>query len=102
MKAQIAPRARREILSAVAWIADENPSAARGLQQAFREAARLISEHPRSGFERPELAGPPFRFIGVRGYPYLVAYNSDLNPPLITRFVHTARDLPSVFESGAS
>lgn len=99
MKARLAPRAYREVMAAVAWIAGENPSAARGLRTALNDAATLIGRYPHSGHERPELADPPFRFMALRGYPYLLAYNADLNPPLITRFVHMARDLPLVFES---
>ena len=101
MKARLAPRAYREVLAAVAWIAQDNPSAARGLQAALKEAATLIGRHPGAGHERSELADPPFRFMTVRGYPYLLAYNADLDPPLITRFVHMARDLPSAFDTAS-
>lgn len=97
MSALISPRASREIDAALAWIAQDNPTAAKGLRDALLQAARLIAEHPRAGQVRNELAREPFRFLAIKGYPYLVAYDSGRRPPVISRFVHMARDLPTAF-----
>jgi toxin ParE1/3/4 len=66
------------------------------LRQAIATLARHLGEHPQIGTLRPELADDPYRFAVVRGFPYLVVYNSSLRPPRIMRILHGARDLPEV------
>lgn len=99
MKARFAPRARRELTAAVSWIARDNRAAATGLRDAVETAARLLGEHPDAGRERPELAGPPYRFMPVTGYPYVLVYDASRHPPLVARVVHGARDLNTLFET---
>jgi toxin ParE1/3/4 len=94
--AELSPRARREVLDAARWIAKDSPGAARALWRAVRRAAELIGKHPEAGTVRPELADDPYRFLPVRGFPYVIVYRSDRRPPLIARIVHGARDLPEL------
>lgn len=94
-KAQLSPRARRDLLAATSWIARDNPIAAAALRDAVTRAAAQIGRHPNCGTERPNLAGPPRRFLPLTGFPYIIAYNAATKPPLIIRILHGARDLPT-------
>ncbi len=96
MTAVLSPRARREFLAAVAWIAKENPVAAQALRDALADAMRLIGAHSEVGVLRPYLTRKPYRFLKLGVFPYLVVYDSERRPPLIVRVVHGARDLPEV------
>jgi toxin ParE1/3/4 len=79
----------------VRWIWADSPSAARRLREAVSDLTRHLGDHPMAGTRRPELAGDPYRFAVVRGFPYLV-YDASARPPNIVRIVHGARDLPEV------
>jgi toxin ParE1/3/4 len=94
--ALFAPRARRDLLAALRWIAKDNPAAARGLRGAVARAAERIGQHPQIGSLRPDLADEPYRFLVLTGYPYIIVYNAGRNPPLILRILYGARDLPEV------
>ncbi|MGO8916936.1 MAG: type II toxin-antitoxin system RelE/ParE family toxin [Stellaceae bacterium] len=94
--AALAPRARRDLLAAVRWIAADNPAAARALRDAVAKAAQRIGEHPHIGSARPELANAPYRFMPLTGFPYILVYNANRSPPLIIRILHGARDLPDI------
>ena len=95
-RAVLSPAAERDILEIIEWIASENPVAARGLRVAVDKLAATIGEHPRIGALKPHLASPPIRFFPIRGFPYVVVYTPDRDPPLIVRVLHGARDLPEV------
>jgi toxin ParE1/3/4 len=92
--AVIAPRARRDLVAAVRWIRRDNPAAARALRGAVAKAAERIGTYPRIGVVRRDLTSGPYRFVVLAGFPYLIAYAEDYDPPLIVRVVHSARDLP--------
>lgn len=94
--AVLTPRARRDLLEAISWIAKDNPQAARALRDTVGRTARLIGRFPRIGSVRPELAPSPVRFVPLRGFPYVVVYDSDRMPPPILRVLHGARDLPEL------
>lgn len=94
--ALFSPRARRDVLEAMRWIAKDNPRAAQGLRDCVVVAARRIAEHPNSGVPRPELAEPRVRFLILTGYPYIAVYDADEVPPVILRVLHGARDLAEV------
>ena len=94
--AVLAPRARRDALEATRWIAKDNPAAAKALREAIAKAARLLSDNPRIGAARPEIAGERLRFLFLTGFPYVVVYDCEPVPPLILRVLHGARDLPEV------
>jgi toxin ParE1/3/4 len=93
--ATLSDRARRELLAAAEWIAEDNPVAAEGLIEAVETAAEKIGEYPQIGRRRPELTRGPYRFLTLTPYPYLVAYAENERPPIIVRIVH-GRDLPRV------
>jgi toxin ParE1/3/4 len=95
-RARLSRLAQREFNEAARWIASDSPSAARALRDAVQRAAHLIAEHPLIGVSRPDLAPAPFRFLVVRGFPYLAIYDPTTPPPTIVRIVHGARDLPEV------
>jgi toxin ParE1/3/4 len=84
----------------VEWITQDNPVAAQGLLDAVLRAAERIGEHPQIGVRRPDLTGSVrYRFVVLTGYPYLIVYTADRNPPVIVRMVHGARDLPRLLRN---
>ena len=95
-RADLSPAAERDILKIVEWIAVANPVAARGFRVALDNVATTIGEHPRIGALKVHLASAPIRFLPIRGFPYVVVYTPDRDPPLILRVLHGARDLPEV------
>ena len=90
LSAVFVPAAQADLRAAVGWIVSDNPAAARALRIAAERAAKRIGAHPRIGAVRPS----PHRFLLLRGFPYLVVYTADTDPPRILRVLHTARDLP--------
>jgi toxin ParE1/3/4 len=96
MTAVLSPRARRDVLDAVQWMAADNPAAARAFRDAVRKLAVDIGLYPESGALRPELAPAPYRFALLAGFPYVAVYNAARTPPLILRVLHGARDIPDV------
>ena len=97
-RARLSPAAERDVLGIVEWIADENPAAARAFRMAFDKLATTIAEHRRIGALKPHLASPPIRFLAIRGFPYVVVYTPDPDPPLIVRMLHGARHLPDILQ----
>ena len=96
IRAVLSPAAERDILEIVEWIADENPVAARGFRLALDNLATTICDHPLMGTLKARLASLPIRFLTIRGFPYVVVYTPERDPPLILRVLHGARDLPEV------
>jgi toxin ParE1/3/4 len=94
--AVLSPAARRDLLDAVRWIAWDNPAAARALRDTIAKASKHIGAHAHFGVSRPNLADPPYRFVMLPGFPYIIVYNADRRPPMIVRILHGARDLPEV------
>jgi toxin ParE1/3/4 len=93
-------RALRELDSAVRWIAADNPVAAEALRAAVVLAAERIGRHPHIGSLRPNLTSSNrHRFVVLSGFPYLIVYAADREPPLIVRVVHSSRDLPRLFQN---
>lgn len=58
-----------------------------------------MGEHSHIGALRPELAGEPYRFVVLAGFPYVIVYNAERRPPLIVRILHGARDLPEILRN---
>jgi len=82
------------------WIARDNPVAAQGLLDAVLNAAERIGQYPQIGAHRPDLtASARYRFVVLTGYPYLIAYAVDRDPPVIVRVLHGARDLPRLLRT---
>jgi len=94
--ALVTPAARRDLRDAVAWIAHDNPAAARRLHDDAVSAFHRIGANPMGGAPRPRLADPRFRFLILPGFPYVAIYTADRTPPRIVRVLHMARDLPAL------
>jgi toxin ParE1/3/4 len=93
-----APRALRELQAATEWISRQNPAAAQALvTQAIHAADRPVRQ-PKIGRHRPDLLPEPYRFWSLRGFLYLLVYDSAARPPRILRVLHMARDLGSVLD----
>jgi toxin ParE1/3/4 len=92
--AVLSPGARRGLLGAVRWIARDNRMAAQALVAAIGRSADNIGTHPRIGVAQRDLASDPYRFLMLSGFPYILVYNADRDPPRIVRILHGARDLP--------
>ena len=93
-----APLAQRELRAAAVWMAEDNPAAADALLAAAMAAARRLQARPKLGRVRLELAPGRYRFWSLRGFPYLLVYDAEAEPPIILRFVHQSRDLPGVLD----
>jgi len=91
-----APQALRELRQASVWIAKDNRGAADALLAAALRAAQQLAEKPQLGRVRLDLAPERFRFWALRGFPYLLVYDAEVQPARIIRIVHMARDLPVV------
>lgn len=94
--AVLSPAAERDFLEIIAWIASDNPLAARGFRAALEKQAIAIGEHPLVGSLKPHIASPPIRFLPVRSFPHIIVYTPDPTPPLILRILHGARDIPEL------
>ena len=92
------PRARRELREAAVWIAEDNPAAAEALLAAAMGAAGRLQARPKLGRVRLELAPERYRFWFLRGFPHLLVYDAEADPPIILRFVRQSRDLPAVLD----
>jgi toxin ParE1/3/4 len=93
-----APRALRELQAATEWISRQNPAAAQALVTEAVHAAERLVRQPKIGRHRPDLLPEPYRFWSLRGFPYLLVYDSAAHPPRILRVLHMARDLGSVLD----
>lgn len=96
MKALISADAGQDLTEAARWIARDNGRAAKGLRDAVVAAAVRIGGNPELGRMRPEIAGPPVRFLAMTGYHYILVYDCARRPPVILRVLHGARDLPEI------
>ena len=80
------------------WILQDNPTAARALRDAVSAALAKVGQFPSLGFVRPDLADAPIRFHVLHGFPYVLVYDADAQPPLVLRVLHAARDLPELLQ----
>ncbi len=94
--AVLAPGARRDLREAVARIARDNPESARRLRTRLEVALRRLGDNPAIGAQRPALAEARYRFLAVQGFPYLLVYTADTDPPRVLRVLHMARDIAAV------
>ncbi len=96
--ARLSPRALADLRQAVSWIRRDRPSAANRLRLAVKSLASHLGAYPHSGLARPDVARLPYRFAVIDGFPYLVVYSPEREPPMIVRIIHGARDLPEVLK----
>jgi toxin ParE1/3/4 len=94
------PRAQRELRDALLWIEKDNPAAADALLATAMAAARRLQASPKLGHVRLDLASARYRFWSLRGFPYLLVYDAEAQPPIILRVVHQSRDLPAILDFG--
>ena len=94
--AVFAPAAQRDPRQAVAWIARDHPDAARALRDAAPRGAMRLGANPGLGATRPVLGTERFRFLLLRGFPYVMVYAADTVPPRIPRVLYGAPDLPAI------
>lgn len=94
--ALFSPRALRELRAAAAFIAEERPETAEQLLLQTIAAAERVVAKPTLARADPHLAPARFQFWSLRGFPYLLVIDTKLDPPVVTRFVHQARDLPAI------
>ena len=95
-QAIFAPKARKDILQAIYWISRDNPVAARAFRTALKQAAQNLGAYPLAGRQRPDLVNPPYRFLAMVGFSYLLVYDPIPVPPMVLRVLHSARDLPEI------
>ena len=95
------PRARRDILAIVGYIAERNPTAARALLAAFRQALAGLRAHPEAGRryapEHPAFAG--VRALPIPGFPdHLIFSRYDGVTVEVIRVLHGARDILAILD----
>lgn len=100
--AVLAPTARADLREAINRIARDNPDAARRLRVVLATALRRLGGNPALGALRPALADIRYRFLSLRGFPYLLIYNADTDPPRVLRVLHMARDIPALLAESDS
>ena len=91
----LAPQAVRDVEDAADWLADGpgGEPVARRFLAAVAEAAKWVAQHPLLGHYRLELLPEPYRFHAVRGFPYLLIYNTARAGAPIARVLYMGRDL---------
>jgi len=95
------PDAENDLIEIYLTIALDSQAAAERVYAAIKERASLLSEQPRMGQRRRELA-PPARVLVVGAYLVLYKTHPDSdNVPVeridVVRVVHGSRDLSRVF-----
>jgi toxin ParE1/3/4 len=78
-----------------AYIAQDNPAAARALIDEAHEATQLLASHPDLG--RPGRV-PGTRELILRNFPYLIPYRVRDNNVEILRVFHASREWPAEFD----
>jgi toxin ParE1/3/4 len=75
MKIKFAPSAREQFLAAIAYIASENPAAARRVRARVEKALNRLCRFPNVGRRIPEFPELPHRELIVS--PYRIFYRVD-------------------------
>ena len=68
MRILFTPTARRQFLEALAYIYQDNPSAAVNFRQKAEKVLSRLQEHPESGRYLPEFPDLPYREVIVTPY----------------------------------
>jgi addiction module RelE/StbE family toxin len=93
MQLVFAESARRDLLEAWIYIADENLAAADSVLEKIEQDAQTLLLQTLIGRARPELG------IGVRSWPtatpYILFYVADPETVTVVRVLHHARDIQS-------
>jgi toxin ParE1/3/4 len=89
------PQADHDLVEIWAFVACDTPSAADRLLDTINDKCTLLSESPRMGRRRPELA------TSLHSFPvdsYVVFYRPIEDGIEVVRVIHAARDIPAVFD----
>ena len=78
MKVRFTPSARRQFLNAIAYIHQDNPTAALRLRLLAERKLRRLERFPRSGRVVPEFLDLPYREIIVRAYRFFYRVQGDV------------------------
>ncbi len=97
--ATLSATARRDLTVATGWIAKDGRKAALRFQARLKAAVIRLGEHPQTGVTRPEWAHEIYRFIVLSGFPYLLVYNSQRQPPVVMRILHGFQDLSEILKT---
>jgi toxin ParE1/3/4 len=89
------PRAGKDLLDILRYIALDNPAAAERMRARFMEAFALLSAHPGIGQERQDLTTKPVRFWPAHPN-YVIIYDARPRPIQIVRIYHAARDFDTI------
>jgi toxin ParE1/3/4 len=95
------PKARRDILSIVAYVADRNPAAARALHDAYDQALDTLHSHPEAGrrYVPDHATLGNVRMLPIPGFAdYLLFTRYDGDTIEVIRVLHGARDILAVLE----
>jgi toxin ParE1/3/4 len=87
-------QADEDLIDLWVYIAQDNPKAADHLLDEFENKFALLSEHPRIGSARSDIA-PGLRYFPVGNY--LILYREIPNGIEVVRVVHGARRLSNLF-----
>lgn len=77
MKILFTPAARSQFLSALAYIREDNPSAAIAFQRKAEESLARLRSFPESGRSLPEFPDLPFREVIVKPYRFFYRIKDD-------------------------
>ena len=72
------PTAREQFLAALAYIAADDPAAARRLRDRGEESLSRLADHPESGRILPEFPDLPFREVVVSPYRFFYRVKDDV------------------------
>ena len=84
------PRAAQDIADIWAFIAEDNPQAARRVRLDILDCIRTLVPFPNQGHRRPDLTLRRLRFTVVREY--LIAYAPDEKPLWVLAVIHGRRN----------
>jgi toxin ParE1/3/4 len=87
-------RALRDLENAYAYVAADNPTAARRLIDQIEEGVELLSGHPRLG-RTGRVRGT--RELVIAGTPFIVVYRTEGNQTIVLAVLHGARRWPRSF-----
>jgi toxin ParE1/3/4 len=85
--------AEQDLLEVIRFIARDDPHAARLFLSEVRERYQQLSANIEMGRSRPDLA-PDIRSFPIGSY--LILYRSTRDGIVIARFLHSARDIPTL------
>jgi toxin ParE1/3/4 len=88
------PRALNDISNIEHFIEQDNPAAARRVEQRIKGVVRLLGEHPHMG--RPGRVSGTREFV-VSGTPYVMAYTVSDDRVTILAVIHGSRRWPDGF-----